>query len=395
MNKFNFSRPIPLLILGDAPDLPSGLGRIGHDLAWLFSTMPEFRIGYLGREGFGRAKYPWTQYNFPAADQWGETRIREAWQDLSAGEYGVILTIWDASRLLWFTHPLEMPAPTRAFLESDAFERWGYFMVDGSGVDPTRLPAEQTAVMSRYRRILTASQWGHGLAKASLPDHPDLNWLPHPINRTTFCQQDRGTARSFWGIGDRDPLVGCVMTNQQRKHWPVVMETIAQMPGVRLWLHTDRMLGYWNLHALAIEYSMADRIVTDGRPLSDKDLAVRYSACDATVLISGGEGFGYPVAESLSCGVPVVTGAYGAQAELVLPEMLLHPVTTQIETSHNVRRAIYNAPVPAMGQNTLAYTLARVRTRDWQAEQAVERVAHLDMPKLGLLFQKWARKGIE
>src|SRR5438309_1472461 len=99
---FDHTQPIPLLIVGDGPDQPTGLGRIGHDLAWLLSGMPEFKVGYLGRLAFGRSKFPWTQYVIGVQDQWGEGRIQKAWEDLSGGKKGIIFTVWDASRLLWF-----------------------------------------------------------------------------------------------------------------------------------------------------------------------------------------------------------------------------------------------------------------------------------------------------
>lgn len=385
---FNLNQPVPILFLGDAPDLHTGLGRIGHDLAWLFSSMPEFRVGYLGRQGFGRSKFPWTQYQFGAHEQWGESRLEEAWNDLSQGKEGIVFTIWDASRLLWFAYPEHGPIELRKFFGSGNFQRWGYFMADGAGVDPAKLPMEQQAVMEAYDRVLIASRWGNGLAKASLPGHRDLDWLPHPINRSTFYPRDRWAMRSAWKLPERARLIGCVMTNQERKHWPTVFEAIAMLQDTYLWIHPDQELGHWNLPALAIEYGIVGRLISEPRSLSDQELALRYSACDCTVLVSGGEGFGYPVAESLSCGVPVVAGAYGAQAELCHEHMLVEPGHYRVETSHNVRRAGYEAAAVA---HKIDHAIKSQRSGEVDFTKLVE---HLDMPKLGLLWQKWARKGL-
>lgn len=378
-SKFNLNHPVPLLFLGDACDSHTGLGRIGHDLAWLASSMPEFKVGYLGREGFGRSRFPWTQYNFSAAEQWGESRIEMAWNDLAGDKQGIIFTCWDASRLLWFVDGKD------PFLQSDRFQRWGYFMADSSGVNPNILPEEQAHVINRYTRALMASKWAQTLAMDYEPD-----WLPHPINRDIFHPLPRLYGRSAWGVPDQDTLIGCVMTNQARKHWPTVMEAIARLGDMtysrpRLWIHTDLLLHYWDLQALAVEYGIGDQIICENRPLSDGEMAMRYSACDATVVISGGEGFCYPVAESLSCGIPVVTGNYGAQAELT--PHTIEPITTVIDTSHNVRRAIYDP-------RDVAVALRHVLLNRPLGQECEDLVAHLNMKQLGVIWKRWLKKGL-
>ncbi len=394
MGRFNLSQPIPLLLVGDGADSHTGLGRIGHDLAWILSTMPEFKVGYLGRNSLGRAKFPWASYTFGPSDNWGEYKIQEAWQDLSAGVHGIVFTVWDASRLLWFVHPEGYPPKLQEFLLQGNFERWGYFMADAAGVDPGRLPLEQAEVMRSYDRVLVASRWAHGLAVASgVGEVADLDWMPHPINRASFRRHPRETARSFWGVDARTPLLHCVMANQARKHWPVVMETLALLPQARLWLHTDLALHYWNLQALAVEYGVGDRIISEGRPLADTELAMRYSACDAGLVISGGEGFGYPVAESLSCGVPVVTGSYGAAAELTDARCLVQAAWSAVDTVHNVRRAGYRA-------QDVAERVRWVLGQEWIDESGCagdpqRLVEHLDSPLLAVQWRRWLRKGLQ
>lgn len=381
--RFNLNHPTSILILGDSPDSHTGLGRIGHDLAWLISSMPEFKLGYLGRMGFGRSRYPWTSYNFGPDEQWGERRIQEAWSDLAGNERGIILTVWDASRLLWFVDPND------SFLASDRFEKWAYCMADATGVIASQLPQEQAHVLSQYNRVLMASKWAYNLASST--GAPDLDWLPHPINRTVFHPIPRMYGRSAWGVPDADTLIACVMTNQARKHWPTVMEAIAHLGSItnsrpRLWIHTDLLHHYWSLQSLAVEYGIGSQIICENRPLSDSELAMRYSACDATLIISGGEGFCYPVAESLSCGIPVITGSYGAQAELT--RWLVEPVATVIDTSHNVRRAIYDA-------RDVAETLVQVLLNRPLAEDCEGLVAHLNMRELGVQWKRWFRSGLQ
>jgi glycosyltransferase involved in cell wall biosynthesis len=284
--------------------------------------MPEFRVAHLGRRALGRAQYPWMQYSFGAQDQWGEGHIQNVWEDWSRGKFGVILTVWDASRLTWFGNPTGIEGELGNFLRSrNQFEKWGYFMQDGSGVDPSKLPLKDAYTMAGYDRVLLASKWAYELAKNSLVQHPDLDWLPHGIDRSVFKPVDRLYARSAWrqwaGWGLNDKVVGCCMANLERKHWPVVFEAIARLEGVKLWAHTDRLRQYWDLEALTSEYGIGERVILDERDYTDEEMAMRYSGCDCTVVISGGEGFCYPVAESLSCGVPCISGRYGAQSDLL------------------------------------------------------------------------------
>lgn len=400
MSRFDLSKPIPLLILSDGPDTGSGLARIAHDLAWLLCGMPEFQVGVLGRMAGGRAHYPWVTYSYPATAQWGEEQLQDCFEDLSQGRRGIIFTIWDATRLLWFADPVGMPERLQNFLASGAVERWGYFMQDCEGVMAGKLPLTSAHVMSKFDRVSLASKWAYTVTKATIPEHPDLDWWPHPLNTDRFSPQDRMASRSHWGIGERDVLIGCVMANQERKHWATVFEALATMRSTtagrpHIWCHIDTISpmpgrGYWNLQALAYEYGLGNRVILDVNKLSDRDMALRYSACDATVLISGGEGFGYPIVESLGCGVPCVTGQYGAGGEIASHAVV--PVGHRIETQHNVRRAIYNAADVA---SALEIATDQVRNGDFEAQWGQDQVAHLNGAKIGKVIQKWVRKGLQ
>lgn len=409
--RFNLNKPVPLLFLGDGPDQHTGLARIGRDLALLASSMPEFRVGYLGRGAFGNSKLPWQMYTFDARDQWGEWRLQRAYEDLTRGmedwSKGVVMTVWDASRLLWFARPeFGLPPELERFLRSERFERWGYFMVDGEGVEQERLPMEQAEVLAGYDRVLLASKWGYGLASNSpaTSGHKQMDWLPHPINGEVFTRHS-GLAveiyRQALGVSKGEVLLGCVMANQARKHWPTVLEAVARykqrsMQPVKLWLHTDTELRYWNIQALLVEYGLEDCLLqNNGGVLEDAALAMRYRACDLTLMFSGGEGFCYPVAESLAVGTPVVAGSYGAHAELmqnVGEELLLvPPAITYVDTVHNVRRAVYDPGLVAE-----AIELEVNKQRDWRGkEKLAQGVEHLHMMKLGVRWKKWLREGLK
>ncbi len=52
-----------------------------------------------------------------------------------------------------------------------------------------------------------------------------------------------------------------------------------------------------------------------------------------------GEGFGYPIVESLACGTPVAHVRYGGGAELIHnQEWLVNPIGWRLEGQHNNQR---------------------------------------------------------
>src|SRR3954469_1091115 len=178
--------PVPILILSDAPDSGTGLGRITKDLAALLSTMPEFRVGTFGRGGHGSRDFPWIQYTFDERFQWGESLLPHIWEDFSGGHYGIIFTVWDASRLTWFGAPENLPEGSlKDFLTSGKFQKWGYFPIDSHGVGG-RLSILGQETLKGYDRILAYSKYGKAVLSNSIVGGKELDFIPHGIDPKVF-----------------------------------------------------------------------------------------------------------------------------------------------------------------------------------------------------------------
>lgn len=389
----------PLLFLNDAPDHHTGLARIGRDLASLACTLPEFRVGYLGLGGVGRRKLPWMQYSFPSDADFGQHHIQEVWHDFAGEEHGIIMSLWDASRMLWFGQPQSQPNQAlRVFLgEGRSFQKWGYFPIDSTGPNGISLSGGMTSAVMGYDRVLAASEWGGEVLRQS--GRGDVDWIPHGLWLDKFKPDNR--ARLLMRRSADAPVesvieIGCNMSNQARKDWPVAFEAAAilrQHYGnrFRFWAHTDALIRHWNLYALAADFGVSD--CTDiTMELSDEQLALRYSACDCTMLPSGGEGFGYPVAESMACGTACVVPDYAAAQELVPEVWRVRPVTYRIDTIHNVQRCVLNGHGFAEAMK-VQIELKRV---DWQGrgEEIREGVEHLEWGKLQTVWKKWLLDGV-
>lgn len=393
---------IPLLFLGDSPSLPTGLGRIGRDLALLASRLPQFRVAYLGRgggahvnTGIADSRLPFMQYTYQPTmnDQWGATVLPDVWRNWARGDRGAIFTVWDPSRLTHFGNPHSLdPAhdPWYLFATSSEYEKWGYFAIDAEG--PGRvgaLPHMLAATMRGYDRVLAYSRFGRQIIEASfdhvLDDpHPDVDWLPHGYNGSVFYPRGRAAPDAV--------RVGCVMSNQPRKDWGVWAQMAALIaandPNVQFWAHTDSLDAHWDLRTLVDTFGLVGRtIITTDQP-SDPEMALRYSACDVVVLPSLGEGFGYPIVEAQACGVPVLHTKYAGGAELLPIDQLILPDGFRIDTRHCLRRPVLDASAWA---ERVGYWLVR---RDLPGIHQ-QRVANLEWKKLAPLWERWLVAGAE
>ncbi len=386
-------KPIPILVLSDGPEQLTGLARVGRDIAGLLATMPEFRVGYLGRASVGRLKFPWTTYSYPESAGWGEQYLASVWSDFSGGERGIVWSNWDASRMLWLARPEGLPDNLANAYDADCtFQKWGYFPFDATGPDGVSLPVGMREVVAGFDRVCATSEWGYGLA---MQVRPDADWLPHGIWMDKFKPMGKAEARKLLGWDECTATIGCNMANQARKNWPAAFEAARilrdKYTGIRFWVHCDETVRYWNIFALATDYGIA-RYIDFTHDLTDEQLALRYSACDATMVPSDGEGFGYPIAESMACGTPCVVTDYAAGQELVDEACKVRPVTYRVDTIHNVRRACVN------GHAFAAAMYGQIeRKRDDEIgtrERMVERVGHLGWDRLRSTWERWFRDGL-
>ncbi|KKL25588.1 hypothetical protein LCGC14_2403810, partial [marine sediment metagenome] len=161
--------PVPILILGDAPNLPTGLARIARDLAahlHAHADSLDVDIAQLGLDYDG-TPYPWRVYPVLDRDNWAQDDLERVWAWHARGRPGVLLTLWDPARCVG-TAGVD-------FVGS----RWGYFAVDGNNPDgKIGGPAAQT--LRRYQRVLAYTDYGARVLKKTL-GAGEIQWLPHGI----------------------------------------------------------------------------------------------------------------------------------------------------------------------------------------------------------------------
>jgi glycosyltransferase involved in cell wall biosynthesis len=386
--------PTGILIHSDSPALNTGLARIARHLADLLTRLPEFRVGTYGRGEAVNRRFGWMQYTWPEStgpdDTWGQRWFPQVASDFFGAEGGILFTILDPSRIHWLTRPQYLPAgPLRHFLQNRNFAVWSYLPVDHVGPTGGMTSFCEDAVRG-VDRPLAYTMFGSEVLGRVLKR--EVEWCPHGINMDVFQPRDGRAVRAGMGLAEDSVLVGMVGTNQARKDWGLAAASIAELrkslPTLRWWIKVDTQWRCWDIPALLKDYRLDDMAIVDTDDRPDLDLSYLYSACDLTFLATGGEGWGFPVAESLACGVPCVTTNYAGSVELVpRKEWLVDPVAWRIEGPYNNVR-------PVCRPEDYASTMLKVLQSNVSAEECREAICHCDWPNLFPVWSKWFLGGL-
>lgn len=416
------ARVLPLLIISDAVSGPTGLGRIARDLAVrVDSNLRDIcRVATLGCGGPGSRKFNFQQYAIEGmGDNFVIPNLPEVWDDWAGKEPGIILFIWDASRLGWFSRPeimCENPV-IKQFLGTARFKRWIYAPIDAEGPN-RKLTYPLSQALAGFDRVLAYSAWGEEIIRATLgpsvSTEIDLTSIPHGIDTSIFyprnhadCRANffhitkanyiRGTVTAIWGD---EPLVGTVATNQGRKDWGLWAESCAlflrRHPKARFWIHTDVLERYWSIPALLIDFGLMDKTVLSLGYLEDELMAKAYSACDLTLGIGSGEGFGFPIFESLFCGTPCIHGNYGGAPEHMSKQLLVNPAVLEDGTSAHRYEGIFCCKRPVFDAQHWADKMANLVNLEQLEKSLIAQsvTSQLGWSAVWPRFEVWFRKGL-
>jgi glycosyltransferase involved in cell wall biosynthesis len=158
----------------------------------------------------------------------------------------------------------------------------------------------------------------------------DAYYIPHTVNTKLFAPnpeiRERGRDRYNW----KDKFViGTIATNQsERKNWTVSMRAVkifeSMHPGeVVYYMHTDltdsKGLNLASLRKnLQMEpYTFVPSLIAMRKGIPQETMAATYNVFDVFLLPTKGEGFGIPLIEAQSTGVPIITTKCTGQEELM------------------------------------------------------------------------------
>jgi glycosyltransferase involved in cell wall biosynthesis len=381
---------IPFLLLGDGPSEPTGLGRIARDLARLIVTSDlPLDLVQVGGQVPPVWMGGWAHVGLERGEDWGASSVQAIYRSIWGEQPGVLMAVWDPSRLYAYTQ-IDLPV-----------QKWCYTAIDGANANdqisgPARVAVEQ------FDRVLAYGRYGAGVLKRTL-GRP-VQWLPHGIEPAVYretTEEQRTWAQAKLGphaIGKI--VIGCVMTNQFRKDFGLLFESLAQLKHrgypIYLWLHTDELVKAWSVQQLVEDFGLQRLVTVTGNAgaLSDQELSALYHACTITALPSLGEGFGYPIVESLACGVPVVHTQWGG-GEGYVPK-----VEWKVPVRERRLDSVYAIARPVMRPEDWANAMERAIK--WRQEEDPNllrgylqgSVAHLAWSKLWPRWYAWLKQGL-
>ncbi len=235
------------------------------------------------------------------------------------------------------------------------------------------------------------------------------HYVPHGIPMDVFTPpQDRAALRERHGIGPDTFVVGVNAANNDaiRKAAPEMMLAFARLlrdrPDSVLALHTGvHCDGGQDLEAVAENLGITDRcLVADqyrytAGLISAADMRDWYGCLDVLCSSTYAEGFGIPIVEAMSCGVPVITTDASSMTEL-------NPDGWQVDGEpfwNGVHKAWWIRPsVAGMYRAFMQSWEERadvdpVKLRDSVAQYDVDRVCEEHMrPTIDLLLEKMAAR---
>lgn len=294
-----------ILLTSHSPTLTTGYGRVARRLAHALRAAGH-QITVVG------AGYTGRPHELPyRISPWPEMSAAAIGQAIQTEKPDVLLTIGDP----WMYESLPV-------LPEIKETTWlAYFPVDGRPLPEAWrrwvLAVDVPVVFSKFAQEVVRSATG---------TPPRL--IYHGVDTDRFRPQDKEKAKERTGMKGRF-VVGTVARNHLRKNLPALLKAFAAFatgkPDVLLYLHT-LLQGDWDLPAMAKQLGIAAKTrgtaeLHGERGVSDPQLITIYNAMDLFVLPTMAEGFGLPIMESQSCGVPALVTDYSA-----CPELLPDPI---------------------------------------------------------------------
>ena len=397
-----------VLVVGDGPNLPSGLGRIARELCAHLHMDAEALGVDLVQLGKGpHGGWPWPTQSWPD----GEEQELHTPRSVCVGRKpDVVFTVLDPGRLL------------HVYRWAEAAETpcWGYFPIDaagGGGVFGRGFGGPAAHVVRTASRVLAYTEFGRKILQDTLrtpgrdepltsPDQVEV--LPH------------GLAQHWKLPGVRpagEPLVvGAVGTNQPRKDWGWFFQGMSILReglkdrALRVRVKTDVMVKTWSIYELLERWGLEDctEVIVDedehgqlraspggtAWAMQDHQLREWYASCHLTVAVGLGEGWGYPIMESLACGRPVVGVAYAGGEHMT-------PALGRILCGTYRAEGVYGLLRPVLDPYRLVASVLNLRAWQedvgWDASEALCAGAadHLGWARVWPAWREWWRRGLD
>lgn len=208
---------------------------------------------------------------------------------------------------------------------------YGYLPIDSKTVIDEWIP-----YVTQMDKVIAMSEWGRVMWEQQTKDFIKPFLIPHGVDINVFKPMKEEVRKKIAKAGapfSEMFVIGAIGRNQYRKMWVYLIKGFAEFAkdknDVALLLHSDLTPLHpsdgWSFPHITHKYGCTKKVHYTFNKLdlywrtwvSDEKLNEIYNSMDVFCLSTGGEGFGIPLLEAQSCGVPVVTTAFTTGFELV------------------------------------------------------------------------------
>lgn len=316
-----------VLWVTDTPNQPSGYGIVGRNVLSRLAASGKYEVHALGLQHGGQSVFvsdPDTKVGYWLHPRGGDGEgydIIQHW--LQKIKPGVLITLRDVGLQAGYVRGIQ------AARQKGWKGKWLAYTPFDSHV----ICHDWFEIVKMPDLMVTMSEWGKRICKDQLKTGSYC--IPHGVDTEIFKplpREDILSRKSDHHLSEMF-VVGAVGRNQHRKMWAYLMQGFGifqkEKNNVHLVCHTDPTsvipFGGWSLHHLKVKYGFPNKFSVTYDQLNpitrflieDKQMNQIHNSFDVFCFPTGGEGFGIPILEALSCGRPVITTAYTTGFELI------------------------------------------------------------------------------
>lgn len=375
-----------ILIMTDSPKLHTGFAGVGREIWTYLNRTGKYDIKCIG--WFHQETNEEVTYPIFSTDKDANGRITQEDKYSHKSFPGFVEKfkpdlVWTLGDMWMVDHVAQSP-------NRKSFKWVAYFPIDGH---PS--PSKWGKTVENMDVAVTYGKYGLEVIKHRSPK-ANLKYIYHGVDSAAFtplAHKDRILARkTLIGIDENKVVIGIVARNQPRKAFDKLFEAYFHIingayikcescgkitsfkydlidkkisptskckhccsfnvkkgeprDDVRVYIHGAIVDCGWDLLDLQADFNLQGKVLVNGAlkigvGVSEHTLNGVYNSFDIFTLPTRGEGFGLPILEAMSAGVPVVVTDYSAHPEWVTGRgELVPPAVLESEPLTNIRRAV-------------------------------------------------------
>lgn len=331
-----------ILMMTDCPLLHTGQAVVCREVATGLASMNKYNVVVAA---WGYNGYP---HNLPflmlpaSARDFGKTGHPEA------GVFGIEQIIEQVKpTFLWTIGDIWMVDYITGLGNRKNFKWVAYTPIDGEPI-----PKYWNPWLKNPDRLVMETEYGYNMVKQH---DPNINhrWIYHGCNPKKYYPLPEAVKLNIKkqihymkitgenniseaiGLPETDFIVGTLARNQPRKNYDRNLKSFAifakDKPNAKLWIHAAPIDQGYNLVQLAHYLGIQDKVIfttknSINNGLNEEEMNLVMNMWDVHFLPTQGEGFGIPILETMSAGVPQVVSDYTSHVEFAKKGGLMIPL---------------------------------------------------------------------